>query len=58
MNCPFCKNVLGQPIEMVDLYIKNHPSRMNRNQTPDYTPVGYICPLCKHMEKREVLKFP
>ena len=48
MNCPKgCITVVQQPIEMVELYVKNHPSRMNKNHVSDYSIVGYLCPQCK-----------
>jgi len=35
---------------MMPIYIKNKPSRMNQNNTPEYTIIGAVCPLCRHVE--------
>lgn len=48
MNCLLCKNVVGQPIEMARLYVKNHQSRMNRSPEK-FNPIGWICPQCHTM---------
>jgi hypothetical protein len=49
MKCPTCKNVITQPIELVNIYTKNRPSLMNK-VTRLYTIIGGVCPLCLYVE--------
>lgn len=50
-DCDSCRDLTGAPVKMVTLYVKNHPSRMNRGQDP-FSPIGYMCPQCEKMEKK------
>ena len=47
MECLYCKDLMGRSLEMVRLYVKNKPSKMNRGGE-SYTAVGWIC-ICKRM---------
>jgi hypothetical protein len=50
MNCDKCRSVVGQPIALVRLYIKNKPSRMNSKQEK-YSAYGWVCPQCQVMKR-------
>ena len=39
------KDPMGAP-ELVMLYIRNRPSRMNKKVQAKFTPVGWMCPKC------------
>ncbi len=49
--CKKCRDLSGAPVQMVTLYVKNHPSRMNRDQEP-FSPIGHMGPQCQKMEKK------
>lgn len=49
--CKKCRDLTGAPVKMVTLYVKNHPSRMNKGQDP-FSPIGSMCPQCEKMEKK------
>ena len=55
MNCPFCRNVIGQPISMVELYNKNKPSKMNRNNTSAYSIVSLLSSMSAHGKTESVV---
>ena len=48
MECLDCKDLMGKPVKMDRLYVKNKPSKMNQ-YGEKHTAVGWICSQCKAM---------